>query len=31
MANFLVIRGFLVDSLGDFGFRERTIATTDPE
>src|SRR5919107_2137062 len=31
MANFLVIRGFLVDSLGDFGFQERTIATTDPE
>ena len=31
MANFLVIRGFLVDALGDFGFQERTIATTDPE
>jgi glucose-6-phosphate isomerase len=31
MANFLVIRGFLVDSLGDFGFQERMIATTDPE
>lgn len=31
MANFLVIRDFLVDSLGDFGFQERTIATTDPE
>ncbi len=31
MANFLVIRGFLVDSLGDFGFQGRTIATTDPE
>ncbi|HEX2741692.1 MAG TPA: glucose-6-phosphate isomerase [Rubrobacter sp.] len=31
MANFLVIRGFLMDSLGDFGFQERTIATTDPE
>src|SRR5829696_4560507 len=31
MANFLVIRAFLVDSLGDFGFQERTIATTDPE
>src|SRR3712207_3795055 len=30
-ANFLVIRGFLVDSLGDFGFQERMIATTDPE
>jgi glucose-6-phosphate isomerase len=31
MANFLVIRGFLIESLGDFGFQERTIATTDPE
>ncbi|HEX6708860.1 MAG TPA: glucose-6-phosphate isomerase [Rubrobacter sp.] len=31
MANFLVIRGFLIDALGDFGFQERTIATTDPE
>src|SRR5215208_2079604 len=31
VANFLVIRGFLVDSLGDFGFQERMIATTDPE
>jgi glucose-6-phosphate isomerase len=31
MANFLVIRGVLADSLGDFGFQERTIATTDPE
>ena len=31
MANFLVIRDFLVDSLGDFGFQERTLATTDPE
>jgi glucose-6-phosphate isomerase len=31
MANFLVIRGFLVDNLGDFGFQERTIATTDSE
>jgi glucose-6-phosphate isomerase len=31
MANFLVIRGVLIDSLGDFGFQERTIATTDPE
>ena len=30
MANFLVIRGVLVGSLGDFGFQERTIATTDP-
>jgi len=31
MANFLVIRGFLIDSLGDLGFQGRTIATTDPE
>src|ERR671921_896119 len=31
MANFLVIRSFLIDSLGDFGFQERTIVTTDPE
>jgi glucose-6-phosphate isomerase len=31
MANFLVIRGALVDALGDFGFQGRTIATTDPE
>jgi glucose-6-phosphate isomerase len=31
MANFLVIRGFLVDSLGSFGYQERTVATTDPE
>jgi glucose-6-phosphate isomerase len=31
MANFLVIRGFLVDSLGGFGFQGHTIATTDPE
>ena len=31
MANFLVIRGVLADSLGDFGFQGRTIATTDPE
>jgi glucose-6-phosphate isomerase len=31
MANFLVIRGVLVDSLGDFGFQGRTIATTDPD
>jgi glucose-6-phosphate isomerase len=30
MANFLVIRGFLVEALGDFGYQERTIATTDP-
>jgi glucose-6-phosphate isomerase len=31
MANFLVIRGFLIGSPGDFGFQGRTIATTDPE
>ena len=31
MANFLVIRSFLVDSLGSFGYQERTVATTDPE
>jgi glucose-6-phosphate isomerase len=31
MANFLVIRGFLVEALGDFGYQERIIATTDPE
>ena len=31
MANFLVIRGFLVDALGPFGYQGRTIATTDPE
>jgi len=31
MANFLVIRGVLVDALGNFGFQGRTIATTDPE
>ena len=31
MANFLVIRGVLVNALGDFGFQGRTIATTDPE
>jgi glucose-6-phosphate isomerase len=31
MANFLVIRGLLIDALGDFGFQGRTIATTDPE
>ena len=31
MANFLVIRGVLVDTLGGFGFQGRTIATTDPE
>jgi glucose-6-phosphate isomerase len=31
MANFLVIRRFLVEALGDFGYQERTVATTDPE
>ena len=31
MANFLVVRGVLADSLGDFGFQGRTVATTDPE
>lgn len=31
MANFLAIRGALVDALGDFGYQGRTVATTDPE
>ncbi len=31
MANFLVIRGRLVEASGESGFQERTIATTDPE
>jgi glucose-6-phosphate isomerase len=31
MANFLVIRSFLIGSLGNFGYQGRTIATTDPE
>jgi glucose-6-phosphate isomerase len=31
MANFLVIRDFLVDALGGFGYQGRTVATTDPE
>jgi glucose-6-phosphate isomerase len=31
MANFLVIRGFLIDSVGSFGYQGRTVATTDPE
>ena len=30
MANFLVIRGFLIDAVGNFGYQERTLATTDP-
>jgi glucose-6-phosphate isomerase len=31
MANYLVIRGWLVEALGDFGYQGRTIATSDPE
>ena len=31
MAGFLVIRGWLVDAVGNFGYQGRTIATTDPE
>ena len=31
MANFLVIRGSLIDSVGSFGYQGRTVATTDPE
>ena len=31
MANFLVLRGYLVDALGSFGYQGRTIITTDPE
>ncbi len=31
MANFLVIRGHLAEALGDFGYQQKTIATTDPE
>lgn len=31
MANFLVIRGHLSRALGEFGYQERTIATTDPD
>jgi glucose-6-phosphate isomerase len=31
MANFLVIRGWLIDSLGNFGYQGRSVATTDPE
>src|SRR3712207_340416 len=31
MATFLVIRGVLANSLGDFGFQGRLVATTDPE
>ncbi|MBX6763438.1 MAG: glucose-6-phosphate isomerase [Rubrobacteraceae bacterium] len=31
MAGFLVVRGMLASTLGDFGYQHRTIATTDPE
>ena len=31
MANFLVIRGFLINAVGSFGYQGRTVATTDPE
>jgi glucose-6-phosphate isomerase len=31
MANFLVIRDFLIESVGDFGYQSRTVVTTDPE
>jgi glucose-6-phosphate isomerase len=31
MANFLVIRSFLIDALGSFGYQGRTVTTTDPE
>jgi len=31
MANFLVIRSFLIGSVGNFGYQGRTVATTDPE
>jgi glucose-6-phosphate isomerase len=31
MANFLVLRGYLVDALGSFGYQGQTIVTTDPE
>ena len=31
MAGFLVLRGALVEALGDSGYQERTVATTDPE
>jgi glucose-6-phosphate isomerase len=31
MANFLVIRGALVDALGEDAYRERVVFTTDPE
>ena len=31
MANFLVLRGYLVDALGSFGYQGQTIVTTDPD
>ncbi len=31
MANFLVVRGVLVDALGEDGYGERVVFTTDPE
>ena len=31
MVNFLVVRGAMVDALGDFGYQGRTVMTTDPE
>ena len=31
MAGFLVLRGALVEALGDSGYQGRTVATTDPE
>lgn len=31
MANFLVVRGRLIEALGSFGHQGRTIVTTDPE
>lgn len=31
MANFLVVRGALVSALGENGYRERVVFTTDPE
>jgi glucose-6-phosphate isomerase len=31
MANFLIIRGALIDALGEAGYRERVVFTTDPQ
>jgi glucose-6-phosphate isomerase len=31
MANFLVVRGRLIEALGSFGHQGRTVVTTDPE